>query len=456
MSADGPLSEGSALVQLRPAGSRGDPLAPLPHEAFTIPHRFPFQLGLYMAVNAISDAYAIIDGPDCLYRKAEWIHGKHDLCSTLLDAAGQHRIVSTLVNAEAVIKSDGSEVARRIRRLAQLPDVGAAAVCSMPHVTIIGTQYDSVIAELQGAVPFPLFEVPDRSLQRDWIDGYTDTLEAIAGAIDISGRAPGRERVAVIGYVMDRTEEDHRGNVRELQRMLEALGLTLTSVWLSGDRFSRLADACDAGTLIALPRGRRAAEQLSRRTGARVIEAPLPFGLGATRRFLLTVGAAFDRVERARQLIDRELARLIPRLEWVIPHYLVGRRVAFVGDPELFAGLHELAVEVGLQLELLVGSARRREGLAVPDEVQAVLFAPPEATLRRVFADVAGPDGFDLLICDSKARATLTHERGAHLNFGFPCFQRHALYDSPYLGFHGWMWLLSALVEALARSDEQA
>src|SRR5690606_10843741 len=81
------------------------------HERFDVPFRYPYHLGLFMAVNAIPGCYVVIDGPDCLYRKAEWIHGKHDLCSTLLDAGARHRVVPTMMHSGEVIKSKGDAVA---------------------------------------------------------------------------------------------------------------------------------------------------------------------------------------------------------------------------------------------------------------------------------------------------------------------------------------------------------
>ncbi|MCB9756235.1 MAG: hypothetical protein H6713_40465 [Myxococcales bacterium] len=447
MNADGGPDARDPVARWRQRRARQ--LAPRPGEAFSIPYRIPFQVGLFMAINAIADAYAIIDGPDCLYRKAEWIHGRHDARSTLLDAGGRHRVVPTLVNSEAVVTSDGREVARRVKRVAQLDDVGVAVICSMPHVTIIGTQYDRLIGELQPSLSFPLLEVLGRSLDGDWVDGYADTLEALAAAVELRGRAPEDDQVAIIGYLMDRGEEDHQGNLRELARMIEALGLRLRSVWLSGTRYEALAEAGDAGTLLALPYGRKAARTLARRTGARVIDIDAPFGLQATRAMLRALGRATDRVEAAERFIAREQARLIPRLEWIVPHYFTGRRVAFAGDPQMLAGFHELATELGMIVDFMAASARARDELPAVDDAHTItLYAPPESTLTRILADTTR-DGLELLIGDSLAHNAVRSTKLLGLHFGFPCFQRHALFDSPFLGFNGWMWMLDAIANAI-------
>ncbi len=430
-------------------------LEPLPAERHTRSYRLPYQLGLYTAINAISDAYAVIDGPDCLYRKAEWVHGKHDLNSTLLDAMGEHRIVSTLLYSSRVIKSDGSEVRDRIRRVARIPKVGAALVCSMPHVMIIGTQYDRILADLQPEIPFPMLEVPSRSLDGDWLDGYDETLLAIARHIALPSAAPRPGRVALVGYLFDRNEEDNRANTAELRRLCEALGLEVTSVWLDGSRYEDLAAAGEAELVVALPHGKRAAHALAGRSGARVLDLPLPFGLRATRRFVRGLGRAVGRLDRADALCEAELARAVPRLEWVVPHYFAGKRVAFAGDPHCFPGFLATCEELGMTVPLLAASARRPEGLDFsPEGFEPVraCFAPSHTMLDRVVAEAQAAPGLDLFVGNSTAHLSVTdaHPRPRLLELGFPSFHRHALFDAPTLGFRGWIWLVDAMLGALS------
>jgi hypothetical protein len=55
------------------------------HERFDVPYRYPYHLGLFMAVNAIPGCYAVIDGPDCLYTTCA------RPCSTPAPATGSSR-----------------------------------------------------------------------------------------------------------------------------------------------------------------------------------------------------------------------------------------------------------------------------------------------------------------------------------------------------------------------------
>jgi len=429
------------------ASSSRDALEPRPEERYSTPYRHPYHLGLYLAVNAIPRSFAVIDGPDCLYRKGEWVHGKHDLGSTLLDVYGNHRIVSTLMHAEALIKTQGDEIARRLRRVNRNAEAELALVCSMPHVQIIGTQYDKIIADLEPELRIPVFEVPSRALDGDWIDGYVETLDVIARRMDVADAKPIPGKVAVIGYLMDRGEADHLANVAEMERMLGALGLEVASVWLSGRPYEHLRAAREAELLIAFPMGRRAARSLGQRTGARVLEVDVPFGFGRTRRMLRQVARATGTEDAAERFERAELGRLIPRLEWVIPRYLVGRRLGFSGDPCLFPGLIQLAGDLGLRVLHLSAPARRPGFLPALDEefgpVPATLYAPPEATLLRHLGEVAR-DGLDIMVGNSLA-CQMLDSRVPSLVFGFPSFERHMFFESPYLGFNGAMWFIQEL-----------
>lgn len=422
---------------------------PHAHERFDVPFRFPYHLGLFMAVNAIPGCYTVIDGPDCVYRKAEWIHGKHDLRSTLLDAGARHRIAPTMMHSNEVIKSKGDAVRSRLRRIAQLPEAELVLINSMPHVQIIGTQYDKIIAEVEAETPLPIIEVPSRALEGDFIDGYVEVLNSLALRIPVTGERV-RDRVAIIGLFMDRTELDHLANVAELERCVAALGLEPCTTWLSNRPLAELALASTAEILLALPHGRSAAELLAKRTGAKVVVVEQPFGLRGTIRMIRALAAATDREQAAERLIEAELRQLLPSFEWLIPSVLLGRTLAFAGDPTLFDGLLDGARELGMDVVYLTAPARRPAfGCELDEHVHGQLppvsFAAPRMTVARHLLERDVP--IDLCIGGS-------HTPGGGggpnwLEFGFPSFFRHALFDSPFLGFRGWAWFVQAICNAI-------
>ncbi|MDH5492921.1 MAG: nitrogenase component 1, partial [Myxococcales bacterium] len=350
-------------------------------ERFTRPLRLPYQLGLLLAVNAIPDAYCAIDGPDCVYRKSEWIFGMHDLRSTLLDVHGRHRIAPTLLNSDALIRSGGEELGQRLRAISANPAARLILINAMPHVQIIGTDYATLIDALSEEIPIPILQVPNRALEGDWLDAFADTLRVLAEELPLGEPRQQADAVAIVGHLWDRGEEDCAANVAELERMVRALDLEPVSTWLSGRPTSHLARASEASWIVGLPHAEDAAARLAARIGATHVPLPLPFGLEASQAFSRGLGEATGRGLQAERFCARELRRIIPRFERAVPRYLVGKRVAFCGDPHLFDGFYALATELGMEIALLASTARQKR--RPPAWPGSPLYAPPRETLLR-------------------------------------------------------------------------
>ena len=182
----------------------------------------------------------------------------------------------------------------------------------------------------------------------------------MAKGMDLSGAAPRSENVAVVGYMMGRNEGDHKGNIREIERILRALDLELVSTWLSGGDYESLRAVRRAGSIIAFGHGRKAAGILAERLGVRLIDAELPFGLAATKRFVEALGRDFGREAQAEAFIRAGLDAVVPALEWAVPHAFLGRRFAYVGDPHYAAAFAEMIEELGGEIAgmILLGGER--------------------------------------------------------------------------------------------------
>ena len=59
-------------------------------------YQLPYLLGVFLGLNAVSDAAVMVDGANCVMVKADLIAGNHDLFSTLLSETGRHRILCTM------------------------------------------------------------------------------------------------------------------------------------------------------------------------------------------------------------------------------------------------------------------------------------------------------------------------------------------------------------------------
>ncbi|MFH2005697.1 MAG: nitrogenase component 1 [bacterium] len=409
------------------------------------PSRFPYLVGVYLATNAIRDAACVVDGPDCAFFKAEFIHGKHDLRSTLLDVLGNHRILVSHTTTDNIAQSRGQDVVRLIRAADAMGGVELVLVTSLPMVTIIGLQYDQLIRELRDQLSVELALVPGLSLQGDWLDGYAEVLVALAERIPAPAEPPAPHRVSIIGNFMDRNEEDHVANVAELRRLVKAMGLTLDSVWLSGRPWSELQRAAHSGTLVALPLGRRAAAALAERTGAQVLEVETPFGLARTADFLRALAGATNREEAAEQLVGAELTAIATRLEWAVPHFFLGLRAAVSASPDVLPGLLDTLTELGVEVVETVSPARRPAWFA-PEELPGGPVAFDIEFDRRSWHGDRAPH---LVVADSRLLRDL-RGRVPAVELGFPSHADHALFERPFLGFRGHAAFVQRLISALS------
>lgn len=418
--------------------------------ALGVPLNPPYLLGAALAVNATRDLHLLIDSPGCITSKAQLIHGRHDLRSTLLACDGYHRVQYSGVTADTVASDPEPRLERAMRRILAWPSCGALLVGAMPMCAITGTDYERLVRAVRG--PKPCLVLPNRSLDQDWLAGYAAVLQVLAETIDLNGGVPGPDKVAVVGYLMDRNEGDHLGNLAELRGLLEGLGLDAVSIWPAGQSYEQLREARHASTILSLPHGRQAARALARRLEARLVEVDLPFGLEGTRRWVEGLGTVLGREERASRLIRTGLAAAVPPLEWVVPHVFVGRRLAFAGDPHYAVPFLRLVEEVGAELcaMFLTGDAAHlspsERALLETTEVH---YAPMQQQLRSDWARIEA-SGVDLLVANTQA-LELMAPKAPWIEWGYPSEYAHALSDEPFLGFKGALAFLGRMSNEMLR-----
>lgn len=414
----------------------------------------PYLHGAFLAVNAISDAFFLGDGPDCIRAKGEQIHGRHDLFSTLMSCKGEHRVHYTGLSVFNIAANLEGEIAAGLERIARRPSCGAVFMGSVPMCTIAGTDYERIVRQVLAGGFKPYFIVPPQiGLAGDWLDGYAAVLEALASGMDLAPAAPRPENVALVGYLMGRTEGDHRGNVRELERIFRALGLNCVSTWLSGGDFESLRAARNAGAVVSFGHGRKAARILAERLGVRLVAAELPFGLAATKRFVESLGREFGREKEAEAFIRAELDEAAPALEWAVPHAFLGRRFAYVNDPHYAAPFAEMIEELGGEISgmILLGGGRHlpeAERLALSTRPKTS-FEPMQNEIEREWLGLSRREA-DVLVATTMA-VEFIKPRTSWLEFGYPSDYTHFLKDEPFLGFRGAVGFFSRLANEVTK-----
>ena len=412
-----------------------------------------FLVGVYLAINAVRDLYLLVEGPDCAHMKTQYVQGNHDWLSTLTSVSGFHRVANTAIHPDQMSGSREQSLRESMLQLARHDAVPALVVTSLPMAFITGADYDRLVDEVSEESGKPVLQVPGKSLSGDWLDGYAETLYALAQQLDLSGGTPDARKVAIVGNLFDRNEGDAEGNLRQLQRLVQGLELELCAVWLGGQEFSRLADVRHAGTIISLPYGRRAARRVARRTGARLLETALPLGLPATEAWVRQLAEATGRQRQARALLDHELGRVVPRLEWVIPFVFQTRRVGYIGDPHMLPGLQSYLALLGASLSFAVIIDPARHTAELPreltDELELLVY-PKMRSFSRFLSRHLNAGTVDALVTNSNGAQG---HPVATLELGFPSIYRHALYERPYLGFGGALALADSLANCMRAQE---
>lgn len=405
---------------------------------------YPYTQGLYLAVNAVPDAYLVMDGPGCAFYRAMTVHGRHDWASTLLSCDGNHRVQYAGVDANSIASNYEDRLRQAVRGAAGLPQAGVVLLSSMPICTLAGTQHERILREERGAKPAAFIE--GRSLAGNWLEGYEAALSALVSALDFSGGKPGRGNVAIVGHLMDRCEGDGRGDAAELRRLTAGLGLEAVSVWLSGEPTSRLRDARHARTILSLPHGRKAAAALARKLGARLVELGVPLGLEGTQDWLRKLGAALGRERAAEAFIRAELGRIVPRLEWAVPASFLDKKAVFVGEPALLPGMAGLCEGLGMELAacFLNGAGKDAGG---------AFFEPSMSRMRSEWGRL--DKDMDLFIGNTDAYSML-RPSCAFVELGFPSVGTHFLRDEPCLGFEGFLHLADRMANAMSEREAMA
>jgi nitrogenase molybdenum-iron protein alpha/beta subunit len=279
-------------------------------------------------------------------------------------------------------------------------------------------------------------------------------LLALATNIDVSGGELDPRKIAIVGNLMDRTEADHVANVREMERIAKALGLDLVTVWLGNQSYAQLSEIRDAATILAFPLGLKAARAIAHRTGAKVVEVQAPFGLTRTRRMIDKLAAATGTEDAARAFVEKELSELVPRLEWVVPHVFVGKRIGFSGPPDLFGGFVQIVNDLGAEVAHLSAPCfpnHLQEDLSNDcDDFPSPIFSPKQRAQRDEWARLC-PGGIDLVLGNTELLSAMDEclRPPVSLEFGFPSFFDHALSDRPFLGFKGWISFVDRMANAL-------
>lgn len=413
------------------------------HRSYT----FSYLTGVYMALNAVRDAYLLMDAPNCSYKKISSIDKNHDWHSTIFRKNGRHRLAHTGVTSQDVIHERTGHIVDMLRHMSSYPEIGSLWLCSMPMASITGIQYDLIVSTAQKKSTIPIIEIPSKSLSHDWLSGYKYTLSSIANALELDSSSKQKNHVSIIGYLYDRNEGDHKGNLELLTYYLKHLGVHVDTIWLNGSSYNDLSLVAQSEALIALPYAGNAAKKIAQKTGAAVIETSLPIGLELTTAWITTIAEYFNVQDKAKEFIEKQLELIIPAMKWIIPKYCISKTISYIGDPYLMDAVAGVCNEFGAHMDkaILYGKNELSESLNFLNNTPEVYYESLDADFSNFSCDYIIGNSEGLYIKNAKHKP--------YIQLGYPSQGHHCLTKSPFMGYVGVINLLNRIMNEVNTAE---
>lgn len=428
--------------------------------------------GAAIGVNAVSDALLIQHiGVGCKHKTTSQL-ATHDTGRRLAAETGW-----TEVGDRELIEGANARLGPYTRSWVARRDPAIVYVVTVTFIALTGDEAAAEVEALDAMLDVPVVLLNVLGFEGDLYSGYAHFLERTLARADWRQTVSRPDAVALLGYLYDRHEGDHDGNLAVLGSLFDAIGVGRGPVSLCGGPVAEVLSTPSCGTLVALPYlSGTPLKRVARKARRPVTAVPLPMSLRGTDAFLRAVGAAAGadaaRVERV--ILDGRAAVRAP-LEIARTH-LEGLRLAVIADPPLAAGwvalLGELGVDVpvvGLRGRTLGGrealdAALAQIGASLPAQTE-VLEDPSLVTLR----DTVGPR-LDRGLLDGVVGSATDHNAltarspvGAwsgwagrdpepvgwmRIEAGFPCKTYHCARPMPFLGYEGALVQAQRLLDA--------
>lgn len=349
------------------------------------------------------------------------------------------------------------------------------AVCTTCMAEVIGDDLSAYVkqAKAKGVVPedMPLPFAHTPSFSGSHLNGYDLMLKAI---LETLAEAPG-ESTGAINVIPG--FETYPGNIREIKRLLDAMGVAYTVLSDSSDvvdapatgsydlypaggtSLQAAAKARNAAATVVLQRfGTHKTVELIRGWDQEVAVTPYPIGIRNTDAFLEEVSRLTGSPIPAS--LEAERGRAVDAMADSHP-YVFGKRFALVGDPDMLLGLIGFLLEMGARPVHIVCSNGDKKFKKAAEELLASSPFGADATvhirkdmwhLRSLMAT----EPVDLLIGPSSAKFLWRDTRTPLIRVGFPLHDRHHLYKRPIVGYEGATNLLMDIVNTVLDELDRA
>ncbi|MBM4386568.1 MAG: hypothetical protein FJ088_02450 [Deltaproteobacteria bacterium] len=434
-------------------------------DRFALPAVPSFMEGVYLGVNAVKDAYLLVNCPQGCYYRFEKVSINHDAASTLYDPLGCHRIIQSGINYTELAMGTEETLFKLVKKVVEKVKPRALFFTQVSMTLVTSFDAAAFASEMERRFSVPLFYIPPATFNGDFLEGFNAFMETLVEAVmGISRAKHGASGTAsVCGYFADRLEEDHIANADEISRLIGSAGIECGGVALSGASLEELGKTFAAPAIVNLPYARSAGRKIAEMTGAPVIDLDLPVGIEGTVKWIRDFAGACGGKADAEKFIGRELGRIIPKIAIARRRYLLNRSVAIAADPYLAPVLAIYASELGMNVPLVAlktrnsaVSGRAREILGNAGMECKVINDFPHEEFHAAVAELSDEDRCDAVIGTDAELDAASDAGTGFVEIGYPSFFRHSFFPQPFMGFSGALRIANDLVNAVQQRDYSA
>lgn len=409
--------------------------------------------GTLLAIEGISDARAVLNGPTGCRGYPAYFSDRHYPRDDSLNRGsfqelfffGQSRIPCTYLDSDDYILGS-TEKLREILPLIAQKGGAFLAVVNSPGASLIGDDLNRFLAEAGLGHTCMAFE--GAAYSRPFPEGFDEAIVSVLKWLRLNRLPRMKKRVNLLGFSM--IQKHWQGNIAELTRLLELMGLTVISVPGAGSSVAEIRESTTATcNIVVFPEYcRKTAAFYEAEFDIPAVISPdgAPVGFAATETWIQAVAEAtgcdpapaLAEIRRQRTHAYHQIARFHHEAG-----YPKGTTFAIRADSSfilpLAAWLHEYLAMVPVSVQLMAGGD--------PETVSRLHEYLHEHDLAEAFgrdAGEAGPDyyfGDDLTGTDLVLSGRCRKSIGLYNRvIGEPSFTQKA-----FLGGTGALWVLEEI-----------
>jgi len=360
---------------------------------------------------------------------------------------------------QGLIMGGDDKLSKKLLQVGRRHKPGIIVVARSNPIIVAGHDAEPVIRDLGRKLKTPLVLIPDRNTEKDFLTGYLDTLEGIIEHLRWKRRTRSGKSVAIVGYLFDRNEGDHLGNIIELKRILRGIGAKPSGVMLEGTPFESIRKYARPDLLVNLARGWDGAKKLSEFSKSEYLSTDIPIGLLGTTNWIRSLASKLALEKQAEDFIDQELSQLTPMLKWILPRFLAGKGAMVFADRFLLPPLTRFLEELGLIINAVgcTSVGVNQDSVEYMPENADWPHAPSHIpALTNFIAESVQSNNLNLIIGNSVIHEVARDFQIPFVELGYPSNFQHFLHPSPFLGFAGVRVLVERIVNSLQNSRAQS